>query len=126
MKLINDSELEEFVDENGDKLFCYPAPRRVDVLKRNDLYVAATAVGLNEDGSADVGGIDLGKLDSVKLREHSFAAVVAKVEVNGNVISGKPALLDFYRMLDDASGEWVDEQVDKIWNRLEPGEEKKE
>lgn len=129
MRLIDESDLEEHADESGDRLYCLPSPRRVDVLKRSGIYAATAGRSIitDEDGNTtiDPNSMNIGSLDLVKLNEHKFTSVVIKAQVGSDVIVGKNKLLDFYRTLDEKSGEWVDEVVEEVWNRTEADEEKK-
>lgn len=128
MRLIDESDLEEHTDESGDRLYCLPSPRRVDVLKRSSIYAATAgrSITTDENGVPKIDpNLNIGSLDLVKLAEHKFASVVIKAQVGDNVVEGKNYLLDFYRKLDEDSGEWVDDVVDKVWDRTEADEEKK-
>lgn len=139
MRRITDADVRTFTDATGDTLTLLVMPRygdkeHVDEVARDEAFAALselTASGIDvdkllADAQADPNVMEAASQSASKptgkVREARFKALAMAVTANGAPINGHQQLLEFYRELDPASGEWVDSCVNEVWDVAIPSE----
>jgi hypothetical protein len=115
MRVIGDSDIREFVDENGDKFITLAKIRKKDYDARNQLILEMSNIDITNPAKPTISDI---KIDPIKINIFMFKAVAKKMIINGQEIEGE-ALLETYSNLDQKSGEWIDKCVAEVWGEEE-------
>jgi hypothetical protein len=121
MRVVNRTELREFVDSDGWKLYTLKSPKWGDSQMLQQIVVSHAG-----NQNLATGDLDVSQFPVKEIAELQFSSVVVRIVApDGAIIEDPVELREMYSNLDTDSGSWVDNCVSQVWSGVQPSDEEK-